>query len=306
MRYCEGLPEAGERPLRADERAALAGLGRRLGWRLAVRLALLLGSPLAAFALVVGAAGVLEALGVEAGGGAEKAFGVGAAVVFVAGFLVGPAAALLSARDRWREWRRVRLDLAAAVALEFGDGARALSVLPASERVLARDGRPADLRARAPIGAAVAAPPAAPTYALAADALPADAGARVIVAHGLVRRPLSPGERDELRGHARALRRIPRTLWLIAVWWGLGAVQWARGAERRSPVILVLTLVLALALWRLHRARALAARLESDAEEGWAIRATAGSTSGDEALPGSRALWTAGGAPAPWRIGGRR
>jgi len=128
----------------------------------------------------------------------------------------------------------------------------------------------------------------------------------VIVAHGLVRRPLSPGERDELRGHARALRRIPRTLWLIAVWWGLGAVQWARGAERRSPVILVLTLVLALALWRLHRARALAARLESDAEEGWAIRATAGSTSGDEALPGSRALWTAGGAPAPWRIGGRR
>jgi hypothetical protein len=89
------------------------------------------------------------------------------------------------------------------------------------------------------------------------------------------------------------------------MWWGLGAAQWARG-ERRSPVLLALTFVLALALWRLARARGLAARLEADAEEGWAIRATAGAGSGDEALPASRAVWTAAGAPARWRTGARR
>jgi hypothetical protein len=174
-------------------------------------------------------------------------------------------------------------------------------VLPASERVLARDGRPADLRAFAPVGAAAAAPAAAPTYAIAAGG-----DAREIVASGLVRRPLSAEEREEIRAHARQLRRIPWTFWLVAAWWGLGAVEWVRGVDRRSPLVAVLTASLALGLWRLHRARALAARLEADAEEGWALRATAGATAGDEALPGSRAAWNARGAPARWRTGAGR
>ncbi|HET8541518.1 MAG TPA: hypothetical protein VFL83_16700 [Anaeromyxobacter sp.] len=302
MRYCDGLPETGSRPLRADERAAVARLRRRLGWAIAARVALVAASPAAAFALLVAAIALLG----EPAGTAGKALQVAAAVATLAGFFVGPAAALLSGRDRWREWRRVRRDLAAAVALEFGDGRRSLAVLPASERVVARDGRPADLAARAPIGSAAPAPPAAATYALAPGALDADVAAREIAARGLVRRALSGEERDELRGHARRLRRVPPGFWLAAAWWGLVAAQWGRGAEPRTAVAVMLTLVLALGLWRLRRARALAGRLEADAEEGWAIRATAGATSGDEALPASRASWTAGGAPAAWRTGARR
>ncbi len=298
MRWVEGLPETGERPLRAEERAAAARLRRRLGWRLAARLALAVASPLAAIALFAVA---YDALDPEPGGRLEEGLQMGAVVAFVAGFLVAPAAALLSARDRFREWRRLGRDLVSRVALEFGDGHRSLAVLPASERVVVRDGRAADLRALAPVGAAAAIPAAAPTYAL-----PAEDDAREIVANGLVRRALSADERAEIRAHARHLRRLPVTFWIVAAWWGLGAVQWARGVDRRSPLLAVLTACLAVGLWRLQRARALARRLEADAEEGWAIRATAGATSGDEGLPGSRAAWTAGGAPARWRTGAGR
>ncbi|HEX9051528.1 MAG TPA: hypothetical protein VF841_13435, partial [Anaeromyxobacter sp.] len=217
MRYCDGLPEAGERPLRAVERAAIARLRRRLGWRLAARLALAVASPVAAIGIFAAAWVVLDG---GAGGRREEALQIAAVVTFAAGFLVGPAAALLSARDRLRDWRRLRRDLAAGVAVEFGDGARSLAVLPASERVLARGARPTDLRARAPVGAAAAAPAAAPTYALAAaDDAPA------IVANGLVRRALSADERDEIRAHARQLRRVPWPFWLVVAWWGVAAVE---------------------------------------------------------------------------------
>jgi hypothetical protein len=297
MRYCDGLPATGERPLRPDERAAIARLRRRIAWRLAARLALAAASPVAASAVGIAA----MALFGEPGGHLGEALEVAVALVALAGFLVGPAAALLSARDRLRDWRRLGRDLASGVAVEFGEGGRSLAVLPASERVVARDGRSADLGAFAPVGAAAIPPGAAPTYALAAED-----DAREIVASGLVRRPLSAEERDEIRVHARQLRRVPWTFWLVAAWWGLGAVQWTRGADRRSPLVFVLTATLALGLWRLHRARALAARLEADAEEGWAIRATAGATSGDEGLPGSRAAWTSRGAPARWRLGAGR
>jgi hypothetical protein len=89
---------------------------------------------------------------------------------------------------------------------------------------------------------------------------------------------------------------------LVAAWWVLGAAQWLSGVERRNPLVLVLTLALAVAGWRLWRARGLAARLDADAEEGWAIRATAGASAGDEGLPSSRLGWTAGGAPVAWRM----
>ncbi len=300
MRYCEGLPETGERPLCADERAAVARLRRGLAWRIAAPLALGIAAPIAAIAAVAVAYGVLGA------GSSAAALRVGAAVAFVAGILLGPAVALLWAHDRFREWRRVRRDAAAAVAIQFGEGARTISVLPASGRILARNGRPSALRSRAHVGAAAPAPPAPPTYALPAEAL-ANGDAREIASHGLVRRPLSPEERDELRGHARGLRRIPRSLWLLAVWWALAALGWSAGhGPRKRDIVVIVTLPLALGAWRLLRARALAARLEADAEEGWAIRATAGATSGEEALPASRAAWTAGGAPARWRLGAPR
>lgn len=305
MRWCEGLPELRERPLRADERAAVARLARGLAWRIAGRLALAGAAPLVAFGLVVLAVAVVGVPDAEAGPARQALEGAGA-IAFLAGFLVGPAAALLAARDRWRDLRRVREDRAVGIAVEFGEGSRALAVLPASGRVLARDGRPADLAARARIGAAVPPPPEAPTYAISAGGLGADGDAREIMANGLVRRPLSPAERDELRGHARGLRRIPWTVALVALWWAMGVARWAEGADERTPLVAMLTLVLALGAWRLVRARSLAARLDADAEEGWAIRATAGTTSGDEALPASRAVWTTGGAPARWRTGDQR
>src|SRR5512138_1423208 len=174
MRWCEGLPELGDRPLRADERAAVARLARGLGWRIAARLALSALAPLAAFGLVVLAVAVLGGPDAEAGGAPRRALEAAGAVAFVAGFLVGPAAALLSARDRWRELRRLRRDLAAGVALEFGDGARAIAVLPASERVLARGGRAADLAARAAVGAAAPAPDGVRTYAVPVGGLAGD------------------------------------------------------------------------------------------------------------------------------------
>jgi hypothetical protein len=300
MRWCEGLPETGTRSLGGDERAAVVRLRSRLARRLAVRLALVLASPVAAVALVG-----LVALGLGAFQGSDEALPPGLEVVaglaFFAGFVVGPAAALLSARDRWREWRSLRTDAGAAIALEFAGDGRAVAVLPASGRVVARDGRRADLDERVQVASAAPAPDRAPTYALAAEG-----DASRIAEHGLVRRPLSPDEREEIRAHARALRRIPGSVWVVAAWWALGAVQWLRGAERGNPLVLLLTLALAVAGARLWRSRGLAARLDADAEEGWAIRATAGASAGEEGLPLSRLGWTARGAPAAWRIGRRR
>jgi hypothetical protein len=296
MRWCEGVAETAERPLTEGERAALARLRRRLAWRIAGWLALAVASPLAAAAAI--------ALAVRGGPAHPEALRTVGAVAFLAGVLLGPAAALLRAHDLQRERRRLRRDAAAGIAVEFGAGA--LAVVPASGRIVARGGRSADLRARVRLGDAAPLPAATPTYALA-GALAGDADARELSSLGLVRRPLSREERDELRGHARGLRRVPRSLWLVGAWWALAALRGvARTGPRRRELVLVVTLPLALGAWRLLRARALAARLEADAEEGWAIRATAGATSGDEALPASRAAWTARGAPAPWRLGAGR
>lgn len=293
MRHCDGLRETGTRPLGDAERAAVARLRARLARRLAVRLALVPAVPAAAVALVALAA---AAAGVEEGT-APPFLEALAVAAFVGGFVLGPAIALLSARDRWREWRDLRRDAAGSVAVEFGDGARTLSVLPASERVLARDGRPGDLRERAPVASAAPPPPSAPTYAL-----PAGEDAGRIAEHGLVRRPLSAEEREEVRAHARGLRRIPWPFWVLAAYWLLGVGQWARGVDRGNPLPAILTVALAVGLWRLFRARALASRLDADAEEGWAIRATEGASAGDEGLPSSRLGWTARGAPASWRL----
>lgn len=302
MRYCEGLPEAGVRALTDRERAAVARLGASLRVRLGVRAALVVAAPLAAVALVAAFAAAAAALGLagpdEPPGAALETV---AAAAFFGGFLVAPSIALLSARDRWREWRAVRRDAAAAIAIEFGGAGRTVAVLPASERVLARDGRPCDLRARSPIAAAAPSPVAAPTYAL-----PVDGDAPRIAEHGLVRRPLSPDEREEIRAHARALRRVPWTLAAVVAWWAFGWIQLLRGEEARRPLVLVLTLALLYAGWRVLRARALAARLEADADEGWAIRATAGERTGDEGLAASRLGWTSKGAPVPWRTARRR
>jgi hypothetical protein len=295
VRYCEGLPEVGTRPLGAGERAAVARLRRRLRARLALRLALVPASPAAAVAL--GFAALVLAEGALPARLAEDVAAAISIAAFAAGFVVGPAAALLSARDRWRELREVRVDDARAVAIDFAGGSRALSVLPASERVLARDGTPGGLRERAEIAVAAAAPAGTPVYAL-----PAGGEAGEIVAHGLVRRALSAEERDEIRAHVRKLRRLPVSLWVALAWWALGAVQALRGAARGRPLLAFLTLVLAAGLWRLVRARSLAGRLQADAEEGWAVRATSGAAAGQEGLPVSRLAWTAKGSPAAWRV----
>lgn len=289
--YCSGRPERGARPLTPAERARIAARRDVLRRHLVLRLAAVVAAPLApvplarrALAWVPGGLGELEATLLLASGA----------------FLLLPVA-LLWARDGARAARALGRDLRAGVALQFGDGAARLVLLPESGAILELDGAPGDLRDVGRLGHA--APPAGdgPLYALVAPGVEAE-----VAASGLMRRPLTADERAELSGHAARLLRIP---WLLAGGLFASTFLGARLAafpDAPAPArALTLGLVLLLvggALHRLLAMRSLAHRLEEDAEEGWAVRVTRGAAAGDELLGASGLPWTVEGGPAEWRV----
>jgi hypothetical protein len=285
-RFCLGLPEAGRRALSDDERRRVAELRRLISVSVTDR------GLLASGAAVLGSA---IAVAANAAGWHAAAAAVAIAATF------GFGAALLGLRDSWRDGRRVAADLREGAVDRFARGTRSLEVLVHARRVVARDGVPADLRERVVVGAAAPPPPEAPTYAVAVEA------AGEAMALGLVRRALSRDERDEIRGHATRLGRIPLSLFAATAMAGVAVGVWLAGEGKGAAggSGLLWAAVLALAWWRAVGARRLAARLRADESEGWVLRATAGSVAGMEILPSSRASWTAHGSPAPWRLAPR-
>jgi hypothetical protein len=282
IRFACGMPESGARPLTGEERGRVGALRRALG-----RSALLRGLAVPAIAVA----------GAWAGAALLAARWPALAVAVFAGSAFGVAAALLALRDAVRERSRVARDLAAGEALLFARGTRSVEVLAHARRVLARDGAPADLAERAPMGSAAAPPAEARTWAVAAD----EGGGALEL--GLVRRALTPEERDEIRRHASRLRRIPGALVAATALGGAGLGAWlARRGAPGGGNALLWAAVIALTWWRALGARRLAARLREDEADGWVLRATAGDRAGTEVLPASRARWTARGAPAPWRL----
>jgi hypothetical protein len=286
IRFCAGLREAGERALTGVERGRAAALRARLSRSAILRAA--------------GAAAVLPA-GVAGGVALAAAAGPTAALAAFVATAFGTAAAALAVRDALRDRVRLGRDLREEAAVRlFAAGTRSLAVLAHSGRVVARDGAETDLRERAAVGAAAAPPGDPPTYAVASDA------AAQTLALGLVRRALSGEEREELRGHARRLARIPAALLVATALGGLG-VGASLGAERPGDGSAVLWLaVVGLTWWRALGSRRLAARLREDEADGWVLRSTAGDLAGTELLPASRASWTSRGVPAPWRLAATR
>ena len=126
---------------------------------------------------------------------------------------------------------------------------------------------------------------------------------------GWTRRTLTDAERDEIRHAAARLRAFPPFLGLMTLMIGFVLLR-ALGAGR-TPVAFLLAafgaVVLATAWRRWLRARDRGAQLLADAGGGWTARGSA-EHEGLEVLPASRARWTEGGAPAPWRarVPGRR
>lgn len=293
MRYCEGRPETGARPLTPGERAAALRLRRGLAVRAwvgaAVGLLVLATAPLAPwFARHVMA---LDA---------RSAYAAGAGWIGLA-LLLGIPAAVLLVRDGLRSWRALAGDLARGEAVRFGEGAAALEVLPRSGHVLARGGAPARAR-RVAVGEAAAPPHDPVTWALPVAEVP-----EPLQGGGWMKRALTPEEKDEIAAFAARVARFPwalavLTLGLLAAAAGRSGVQ--GGA---SPVTAALWVLAAgLGWWRVASARAMAARLRADVREGWVMRATAGTAAGDEMLPASRAAWARAGAPASWRLRRRR
>ena len=112
---------------------------------------------------------------------------------------------------------------------------------------------------------------------------------------GWTERSLTAGERAELRAlAARMVRFPPRLAVVTALMLAIIATR-ARGGV---GLLVVVALVLLAVSWsRWLRARSLAGKLVADADHGW----VALDGEGREVLPASRAHWTEGGAPAPWR-----
>lgn len=288
--YCAGLPLDGERPLSAEELARATALRRAWGRRALARLAF------APITLLVGGA---------IASGAHGATGAGAPLVVAAAFVIfgvlAPLAALVHAGAAFATWLRLGRDLRERRALRFVAGERSVSVLLRSGFVLEWDGAPASAERRLDVGHAAQVPASAPTYAV-------DLGTAVS-APGLavVRRPLSPAERDEILAHAARLGRVPLVL---GVFTGAFVLLAARvlEAERSGTavgLVVVWAALLAFAWSRFVRARRLSRGLREDGSNGWALRATAGSAAGNEVLAISGATWTVQGTPAPWRISPR-
>jgi len=295
VRYCEGLPERGTRPLTAGERARVEHDGRRARLRVGLAAAGLLAPPAVAV-LSVAVAVVLA----EVPGGQGWATSVGAAG-FVVAFLVGIPLSLLSLRDAVRALRLARADLRLGEVVEFGDGPRSIVVLPRSGRALARDGAVAGALRPVHFGEAASVPADRPTYAVPASSLPE--GAPPL---GWVRRALAPDEREEARAHAAGLLRLPRLLLgLTAFFVAMLAFHLGRAAatDERVPLSGAAWAVgLALGWLAVWRRRGVARRLLEDVEDGWVLRATDGARAGAEVLPASGLLWSEGAAPAAWRL----
>jgi hypothetical protein len=285
VRYCEGLPSLGTRPFTAEERALISRRRRRTWGFFAVRL---------------GAGPALVVAGLTAAVALERAAGAGpAAPVAVLSLLLGLPAGLLWARDTLREARALGADLARGEAEQFGAGARALAVLPASALVLAGAG--GSLSRRALVGEA--APPAegAPAWAMPLSEIP-----ERLQHLAWERRALLAAERAEIERRIAELRRPPILLAAVTALAGggiLGTVEEAeRGPAAAAFRVVVWVALLALSWRRVLRARSLGARLEADARDGWVARATRGEAAGAEVLPASGLPWSEGGAPSPWRL----
>jgi hypothetical protein len=288
--YCAGLPLERERPLSADELARVTALRRAWGRRTLARLAFV---PVAFF------------VGGAIASGAHGASGEDAPLIAAAAFVIfgvlAPFAALVHAGAAAASWLRLGRDVRERRALRFAAGERSVSVLLRSGFVLEWDGAPAAAERRLGVGEAAEVPASAPTYAV-------DLGtAGTAPGLAIVRRPLSPAERDEVLAHAGRLARVPLVL---GVFTGAFVLLAARVLETRRSgsavgLVVVWAALLAYAWWRLVRARVLSRKLRADASNGWALRATEGEAAGDEVLAVSGATWTVQGAPAAWRVSRR-
>lgn len=295
-RFCENLPEEAPRPFTDEERGRVAAARRGWTFRCGLRAALV------PSALVSGlpVAHVFSYSPDTVTGGTIGAFAI------ALGVLLAFPAAILYLRDAVRIRGQLTRDLAGGEALVFRRDGRSIAILPVSRRVLERDGAPGDLATRAELGEASPPPAAAPTYSV-----PLTMEADEVRAHGWVKRPLTPQEHAEIAAHSARLGRFP--IGLVAASFVVLAVSFARvrgddAAAGVHPALLAGWVALVvLGWWRAARNRALAAKLRDDDEDGWAVRATTGEHAGVEALPNSGVHWTAGGAPARWRLrAGRR
>lgn len=284
MRYCEGLPSHGTRPLTPAERGRVAAARR--GWwiRFGARLAT---APAALVTAVPLAIAAEEPLG----------SGTSAAIVMLA-LLVAFPAVLLWARDAWREARAHGRDLAAGAVETFTDGLGRIELLPASGRILSG---PRPLARRTFVGEV--APPAegAPAWAVPLSDVPES------LQHlAWVRRPLAAPERAEIERRIAELRRPPillGALTALAASGVLATVERAGESPAASAFRVVAWLaVLGLSWHKVWKARVLGARLEADMRDGWVARATRGDASGAEMLPASGLPWSERGAPSRWRL----
>lgn len=283
-RFCAGLPFDGERPLTAEERARLAVRRRAWGARALARVAFVPAVLAVGSAVVAGAAGA----------GAELLAATGA-VVFG---LVTPIAALVHAWGAATTWLLLGRDARDGRALRFAGGGRSVAILPHSGFALEWDGVPAAVERRLHVGEAAEVPAGAATYAVDVST------ARVAPGLDLVRRPLSPAEREEILCHAARLGRVPLVLGGFSAAFVLLAAQVLGAGDAgaaEAALVLVWAAVLAYGWSRFLRARAMSRKLREDASNGWALRATAGAPAGNEVLAISGATWTVHGGPAPWR-----
>lgn len=290
MRFCSGHPERGVRPLTASERAGAEAALRHLTRRAAAGL-FLLGAPFVAVGLVAWVVTSIRPAGDPASGAV-----IGVLALFA--LLAGVPVTLAIARHGVRAALALRRDLRRGEALVFGDGPRAVAVLPDSRRGFRSDAAGV-LGPPLVVGEAAAPPPDPATYALPAADVP-----EAVRAAGWVRRALTPEERAEVERHAARLGRVPLSLLLFSVVFAaLAAAALSRAPEGRPgllPAVAWLVL-LGLGWWRVVRGRTEAARLRADAAEGWVYRAAA-EAGRDEFLPGSGAPWSEDGGPAEWRL----
>jgi len=288
--YCAGLPLDRERPLSGEERGRVAAMRRAHGARALARLALVPAAIIPAF---------LASLGAELATGPFTHVLAAAAIVLFG--LVLPIAALLYFKTAVVSWLALGRDARGGTALRFAGDGRSVTVLPHSHRVIEWDDTPAASDQRLVVGEAAAVPASAATYAVDVQTAGAAPGLDV------VRRPLTPAERDEIASHARRLGQLPAVLSVFSTAFVFLAWQTLAGGEAALPgavpLVLVWAALLAYSWSRYLRARTLSKRLHADESNGWALRATAGEPAGSEVLPLSGAAWTVMGAPAPWRTG---
>jgi hypothetical protein len=291
--YCAGLPLDRERPLTAEERDRVTGMRRAHRSPILSRLLLALVALLPA------------AFAAHAAEGATGPLALLAAAALVLFGLVIPLAALFWLRSAVLAWLALGRDLRGGAALRFASGDRSVTVLPHSGFVIEWDGIPTAFPRRLVVGEAASVPESVATYAVDARIAGAAPGLDV------VRRPLTPAERDEIASHAERLGRVPPVLAVFSA--AFAFLAWQVLGDRggvlpgSAPLVLLWAVLLGYSWWRFLKARRLARKLSEDGSNGWALRATAGDPAGSEVLAVSGVAWTVQGAPAAWRtMRGRR